>query len=149
MTVFGIGPVLAPVGLVVVAGTIVLHLLFRPLFTITGADPDLLLSIGIGLGALGTYVLALSGTRIVKAARRQELVTNGPFAVFLNPIYGAFVLFIIPAVALALQSWLVLLSSPVVYVMYRLLVRREEHYLMSRFGDAYLAHRKRVLLKFL
>lgn len=134
------------IGATVVAASIVVHFVFYPAFVFAAASRDLVMSVGIGLVALGAYVVALSGTRIVKAARGQEMVTNGPFAVFLNPIYGAVVLFVIPGAALILQSWLVAATAPATYLLYRIFARREEQRLIARFGEGYLENRRRRIL---
>jgi protein-S-isoprenylcysteine O-methyltransferase Ste14 len=47
--------------------------------------------------------------------------------------------------ALALASiWALLLLAPVLVVMDRLVIAREEHYLAARFGSAYEAYLRRV-----
>ena len=92
-------------------------------------------------------MLLSSGLRILKAFREQRLLTDGFFAVFPNPMYAAFVLAIVPGLALVLDSWLVLTGSVVVYALFRALVPGEDRWLKEKFGATYEEYRQRVLVK--
>jgi protein-S-isoprenylcysteine O-methyltransferase Ste14 len=93
-------------------------------------------------------VLLSSGLRVLKAFREQRLLTDGFFSLCPNPMYAAFVLLIVPGLALILDSWLVLTASAVVYALFRALVPGEDRWLKEKFGARYDEYRRRVLLKF-
>lgn len=93
-------------------------------------------------------VLLSSGLRILKAFRERRLLTTGFFAIFPNPMYAAFVLLIVPGLALILDSWLLLTASAVVYALFRALVPAEDRWLRESFGVQYEEYRRRVLVKF-
>ena len=92
-------------------------------------------------------MLLSSGLRILKAFREGLLLTDGFFAVFPNPMYAAFVLLIVPGLALLLDSWLVLIGSAVLYGLFRIFIRGEDSRLNAKFGSQYEEYRRRVAVK--
>jgi protein-S-isoprenylcysteine O-methyltransferase Ste14 len=148
MTELGVAPLIAGPSFLYLAAAIVLHILFFPLFAFT-ANPGIALRIvGAVLIAFGLVMLLSSGLRVLKAFREGHLLTDGFFAVFPNPMYAAFVLLIVPGLALLLNSWLVLTASAVVYGLFRAFVPGEDRWLQEKFGDEYVKYRRRVLVKF-
>jgi protein-S-isoprenylcysteine O-methyltransferase Ste14 len=72
------------------------------------------------------------------------LVVTGPFKFSRNPVYVAMTGFYC-AIALLINSlWPLLLLLPLVVIMHRGVIRREELYLEQRFGAAYGAYKMRV-----
>jgi protein-S-isoprenylcysteine O-methyltransferase Ste14 len=148
MTEMGAGPRIAVPSFLYLAAAIVLHYALFPLFAFTAAPGPALLIAGAVLTAFGLVVLLSSGLRILKAFREQRLLTDGFFALCPNPMYAAFVVLIVPGLALLLDSWLVLTASAVVYVLFRALVPVEDRWLKEKFGAKYEEYRRRVPLKF-
>ncbi len=147
MTEMGVAPLIAVPSFLYLGAAIALHYALFPLFAFA-ADPGPALRLaGAALIGLGLVVLLSSGLRIMKAFREQRLLTDGFFAVFPNPMYAAYVLAIVPGLALVLDSWLVLTGSVVVYALFRALVSGEDRWLKEKFGVQYEAYRQRVLLK--
>jgi protein-S-isoprenylcysteine O-methyltransferase Ste14 len=149
MTELGVAPLIAVPSFLYLGAAIVLHRLLFPLFAFTAAPGRALPLAGAALAALGLDVLLSPGLRVLKAFREQRLLTDGHFALFPNPMYAAFVLLIVPGLALILDSWLVLIGSAVAYALFRALVPAEDHWLREKFGAQYDEYRKRVLVKFL
>jgi len=148
MTEMGVAPLIAGPSFVYLAAAIVLHYVFFPLFAFT-ANPGIALRvIGAVLIAFGLAMLLSSGLRILKAFREERLLTDGFFAVFPNPMYAAFILLIVPGLALLLDSWLVLTTSAVVYGLFRAFIRGEDRWLREKFGPEYEKYQRRVLVKF-
>ena len=83
------------------------------------------------------------------ALNSEELATSGPFAIFSNPMYAAWILFIIPGFSFFIYSWLPLTSSLVMYICLRIFIKEEEDSLREKFGDRYDEYRKNVLIKLL
>ena len=127
---------------------IVLDYLFRPRFRLH-ASFEALLPWGIALIVVGFVVLGASAAQMLRAFKRHELATTGLCAVAPNPMFIAYVLFILPGLSLLLRSWLVLTSSIVFYVLIKIMSRPEEEWLKQEFGERYTEYRRRVLLKFL
>jgi protein-S-isoprenylcysteine O-methyltransferase Ste14 len=96
------------------------------------------------LGFSGAMIYVWSLACLNRALRAGCLATRGPFAVVRHPIYAAWILLILPSVALALRSWPLLAAPAVAYVRFRMLVAREDRTLEESFGDAYRTYRRRV-----
>ncbi len=147
MTELGVAPLIAVPSFAYLAAAIVLHAVFFPLFAFTATPGTALWVVGAVLLAFGLVMLLSSGLRIVKAFREGRLLTDGFFAVFPNPMYAAFVLLLVPGLALLLNSWLVLIGSAVVYGVSRVFIRGEDGWLRAKFGNQYEGYRQRVLVK--
>jgi len=149
MTVMGVAPQIAVPSFLYLGAAIALHYALFPLFAFTSA-PSLVMRIaGAVLIAFGLVMLLSSGLSVLKAFREQRLLTDGFFAVFPNPMYAAYILAIVPGLALVMNSWLVLTGSVVLYAMFRVLVPAEDRWLREKFGAQYDEYRRRVLVKVL
>jgi protein-S-isoprenylcysteine O-methyltransferase Ste14 len=102
---------------------------------------------GAVLIAFGLFMLVYSGLGVLYAFRKQRLLTRGFFAVFPNPMYAAYILAIIPGLALVLDSLLVLTGLAVLYALFRALIPSEDRWLKEKFGAQYDEYRRRVLVK--
>ena len=78
---------------------------------------------------------------------KDKLITTGPYAIFLHPLYNSFSFFILPALALYLNSWIYLLAPIVLFLATQILGKNEEAYLSETFGSGYFSYRKNVWLK--
>jgi protein-S-isoprenylcysteine O-methyltransferase Ste14 len=106
---------------------------------------------GIGLCVLAV-ALAMWGRRKMKAAGTNvnpmrpatAIVTTGPFRFTRNPLYlGMTLLFL--GLTLAINTWWgVVALVPVLLVMHRGVILREERYLDQKFGDSYRSYRASV-----
>jgi len=148
MTAMGTGPATAVPAFAYLALVIVLDYVLRPRFKLH-ASFETLLPWGIALIVLGFVALGVSAVQMLRAFKRHELATTGLYGISPNPMFMAYVLFILPGLSLLLRSWLVLTSSVVFYVLIRVMSRPEEEWLKQEFGERYLEYRRRVLLKFL
>jgi protein-S-isoprenylcysteine O-methyltransferase Ste14 len=101
-------------------------------------------AIGIGLAALSVRRFRLAGTSVVPGEPSTALVVNGPYAFTRNPIYIGFVIAYFGFAILLTSLWVLLLLIPVLAILQRGVVEREEAYLARRFGDAYRKYQARV-----
>lgn len=147
MTEMGVAPLIAVPSFLYLGAAIALHDALFPLFAFTSAPGPAMRIAGAVLIAFGLVMLLSSGLRVLKAFREQRLLTDGFFAVFPNPMYAAFVLAIVPGLALVLDSWLVLTGAAVVYGLFRALVPTEDRWLKEKFGARYDEYRRSVLVK--
>ncbi len=147
MTELGEGPRIAVPSFAYLAAAIVLQAVFFPLFAFTATPGTALRIVGAVLIAFGLVMLLSSGLSIMKAFREGRLLTDGFFALFPNPMYAAYILLIVPGLALLLNSWLVLIGSAVVYVFFRLFIPGEDRWLRAKFGRQYEEYRRRVAVK--
>jgi protein-S-isoprenylcysteine O-methyltransferase Ste14 len=144
MTHFGVGPkIMAPaIAYDIVAG-IATH--FWPnVFLIRSVSVSILVGAGIVLLIFGVPMWAIAIRTIVRAFKRGELVTSGVYGLVRHPIYSAWIVLIFPGIALLCRSWPMLLASLVAYIVFKVLIKREERYLEEQFGKAYLDYRGRV-----
>jgi protein-S-isoprenylcysteine O-methyltransferase Ste14 len=74
---------------------------------------------------------------LLNGLKEGKLVTHGTFYLCQNPLYISFVLFLIPATALLLNSWLVLTTSVVGFILMKVYVGNEYQILEEAFGDEY------------
>lgn len=116
-----------------------------------GSANGLALSVGLALVAIGFALAALSvrrfrlaGTSVVPGQNSTALVVDGPYHVTRNPIYICFVLVYFGLAVMLTSVWVLLLLIPVLIVLQRGVVEREEVYLERQFGEAYRKYKARV-----
>jgi protein-S-isoprenylcysteine O-methyltransferase Ste14 len=144
MTHFGVGPkiLLPAVAYAIVAG-IATH--FWPdLFLIRSIPNSILMTVGIILLIIGIPMWLIGVRTIVLAFSRGELVTSGVYGLVRHPLYSAWIVFNFPGIALLCRSCPMLLTSLVAYIMFKLLIKREDQFLEQKFGQAYLDYRSHV-----
>ncbi len=128
--------------------TVVLSCIFSPLFRITRDSYSVLLVIGIVIAAVGFSLNLAAAFRMLRAHRKDVLATEGLYGIFLHPMYFFQVLVTLPGITLLFNSWLVLTTVFVGIAAVKLFAKEENHYLESRYGDAYRKYRRKVWIKF-
>lgn len=99
---------------------------------------------GLGLMSWAAVVMWRHHTTVIPWGHVDHLVTGGPFRFTRNPIYVGDLLVYLGVTLVAGTWWpLALLPLPV-FVMQRLVIAREEAYLLERFGQPYAAYCARV-----
>lgn len=105
---------------------------------------SMLLVFGCGLAGWAAWLFHRAGTGIPTWQAARRLVLKGPYAISRNPMYlGVTAAYAGLALALA-NAWALILLLPVLVVMDRLVIAREEPYLEARFGQAYRDYKARV-----
>lgn len=100
------------------------------------------LALLLALTALAQFIRAK--THVEPWQPTTTVIRHGVFRYSRNPIYLAFCI-ALPGAALVMNSWWVVLALPLqVYLLQVLVIRREETYLEDKFGEAYLAYKRRV-----
>jgi protein-S-isoprenylcysteine O-methyltransferase Ste14 len=88
--------------------------------------------------------LRSAGTPLEPWKPTTALVTSGPYALSRNPLYlGLTAAFVGVALVLG-NGWLLVALPPLATVMVLGVVRREERYLQSLFGECYARYRRSV-----
>jgi protein-S-isoprenylcysteine O-methyltransferase Ste14 len=80
----------------------------------------------------------------MRAYDADELVTDGVYRYCRHPLYASWVVFIGPGIALLLESWLALTTAIFMYLLLRILVKKEEAYLETIFGSRHREYKKKV-----
>ncbi len=144
MSVLGIGPILFVAGAVPLA--LVLVTQFRWEISVPLPTPwnFIFLALGIILCAVGAIFWFGSAIPVEKAFRAHRLVTSGVFRLSRNPLYTAFIVFIAPGAAFIANNLLLLIVAPVMFVVFKLQIGKEEEYLRQEFGDDYLDYEAEV-----
>jgi len=114
------------------------------LFALRSVPWPALAAAGSLLLLLGMALLVYAIVFMMRGHRRDQLVTAGPFAFCRHPLYAAWIVLILPGLALLSRSWPLLLMPVVAYAAFRLAIREEDDYLRRRFGSTYLQYRARV-----
>jgi protein-S-isoprenylcysteine O-methyltransferase Ste14 len=107
----------------------------------------------VGLLMLGTAICAIAfarrafithGTHPNPYRPTKALVETGLFRFSRNPIYVAFLLFVLAVALLANSLWLVIGALVVFVILHFGVVKREEEYLRTKFGRPYELYCSRV-----
>lgn len=101
-------------------------------------------AIGFALAALSVRRFHLAGTSVVPGEPSTALIETGPYAFTRNPIYIGFVIAYFGLAIMLTSLWVLLLLIPVVVILQRGVVEREEVYLERQFGEAYRKYKARV-----
>lgn len=106
-------------------------------------------ALGGVLVVLGVPLWFISAVQILLLVPQGKLITRGPFALVIHPLYTSVALLVVPGVGLLFDSWLGFALGVVLYVESRRFAPSEERDLAQRFPKEYAAYRKRVLLPWL
>lgn len=140
MDFFGVGPKIGKVLLPWLAVTIVVSCIFD--WCNFYAERNSALTIlGAVLLVFGLVFYFSSVRSLLSGLKEGKLVTTGTFYLCQNPLYMSFVLFFIPATALLLNSWLVLTSSIVGFILLKVYVGNEYMVLEEAFGNEYVKYK--------
>ena len=144
MSIRGIGHMfefyVLPCGIVFI---IISHF-FKPLFSYRINNEYVRLFIGLAFLLTGLLINFISMKKIMPAFKEEKLVTEGIFRFSRNPTYASVIFFTIPAISLLLDSFLILLCSIISFVLFKLLITREEKFLEEKFGDEYVTYKNKT-----
>jgi protein-S-isoprenylcysteine O-methyltransferase Ste14 len=102
--------------------------------------------LGAGAALNAWFLLTIRKTDVPIRTDRPvpRLTTEGPFRYSRNPSYLALAMIYAGIASLRDSLWAMLLLAPVVWMMQREVVGREERYLEHAFGEEYLTYKRRV-----
>jgi len=92
----------------------------------------------------GLTFFSFSAYQLHKNLNSGKLQTNGAYAFMRHPIYGTWIVFIVPGLVLMVPYLLGITVPFVMYGIFRLLIAKEEKYLLKKFGNKYLEYTKKV-----
>ena len=144
LTFLGSGPRIGRILLPYLAITIALTILFPGNFTfgMSVRQPFLIAGIILIVIALVFYFSTLR--LMLPGIRTNSLVTGGAYRLCRNPLYAAFILFLIPGLGLLLNSWLIITTSIAGYLAFRKYIHEEEEQLQRIFGEKYEQYHKKT-----
>jgi len=107
--------------------------------------------VGIVLIVLGVAIMPpvllrfrRAGTPFNPHKPASALITDGPYRFSRNPAYVVLTLWYLGAGLLLHNGWILLLSPPLVLVMDRCVIRKEEQHLEAEFGEEYRRYKATV-----
>jgi protein-S-isoprenylcysteine O-methyltransferase Ste14 len=138
----GIGPKIAIILLPWLAASIILSRMPNKYFEYITGNSHILHISGIVLMVVGLVFYFTTVRLLLKGLKETRLITSGPYRSCQNPLYMSLILLIIPALSLILNSWLVLTSSIVGYILLKLFIKSENKELEKFFGEDYLKYKR-------
>jgi protein-S-isoprenylcysteine O-methyltransferase Ste14 len=107
------------------------------------------LIVGIVLLAIGVPLWLTSVAQILIFVPRGKLITKGPFALMLHPLYTSVALLVFPGCGFVVDTWLGIALGVILYISSRIFSPREEKILSGIFPKEYPEYRSKVLLPWL
>jgi len=149
MKITGVAPMIAVPTFLYLAITILITYLSDDKFKITAQSSTVLVVSGSVLILLGAAIVANCGRVLLKSFDKGILMTDGLYKIFRNPMYAAYLIFIIPGICLLFNSWLALTTLIINYIIFSVLIKREYKYLHEKFGKEYEDYLSKVVIKLL
>lgn len=141
---FGVGLIWALPTSAYFAVAVSVHCSTHPRFVISQVPSSVCLITGLLLVAAGISVYLAAMVHLQAGLRSGGLVTHGLYAIMRHPLYAASIFLVIPGVAIAFRSWLLLPMPVIAYVACRAVLPAEEGELLDRYGDQYMRYRQRT-----
>lgn len=85
-----------------------------------------------------------AGTSVRGSERTNTIVRTGPYRFSRNPIYLAFILFVLGLAVWLNNLWLLVTLVPAVLIIAMVVIPREERFLERNFHDHYSSYKARV-----
>ena len=105
---------------------------------------SIVVGVFLGLGVWSVRVVRGSGQSENPWKPTLEIVDRGPFRITRNPMYLQMVLACVGFAILLWNVWILVLTLAGAWLLQRLAIIPEETYLERKFGDSYLAYKRRV-----
>jgi protein-S-isoprenylcysteine O-methyltransferase Ste14 len=99
---------------------------------------------GITVTILVATSFRRAGTAIEPGKPTTSIVTTGFYAWSRNPIYAGFCLINIGIGIASNSLWIFVSFIPAAFFLYHVAIAKEEAYLEGKFGEEYLAYKKKV-----
>ncbi len=103
---------------------------------------------GILLIIIGLLLYIASAFSVHKAYSKDILRTKGVYSICRHPLYSSFIFLTVPGVCLLFESWIAFSVPFVMYIFFRILIKKEEDYLSERFDAEYGKYKKEVSFVF-
>ena len=115
---------------------LILNVAFPSSFGVGGPSAALR-AISIVVLIPGVTIWVWSVVLILTKVPRNELITNGPYALVKHPLYTGVALLVLPWIGFLLDTWLGVVIGIVLYVGSRMFSPEEEEALSKTFGPAW------------
>ena len=103
-----------------------------------------MIALSVGIAVWGRRTMVAAGTNVNPSRPAKAIVSTGPFRFSRNPLYLSLTTIYL-GLTLAVNTWWgVVVLIPLLLVMHRGVVLREERYLEQKFDEQYRQYRSRV-----
>jgi protein-S-isoprenylcysteine O-methyltransferase Ste14 len=144
MTRWGVGPKFTLISIIYAIVIFLLHLFWFPSLTFVILGREVNLVIGIILIIVGLLIFLIPAFTIDKYFFEGKLCAIGIYSFIRHPIYGAWIVFIVPGIVI-IRGSLLGISIPIfMYAIFKILIPKEDEYLEKKFGEEYLEYKKKV-----
>ena len=144
MTRWGIGPQFTLISIVYAIIIFLIHLIWMQSFIFTIISRQVNLILGIILIIVGLLIFLIPAHTIDKYFYEGRICTTGIYSFIRHPIYGSWIVFIIPGIVIISGSLLGISIPIFMYIIFKILIPKEEKYLEKKFGEEYLKYQKKV-----
>ena len=141
---FGVGPKIGRIVLPYLTIAIALTIMFPRLFTFGEPVRNYLLIAGIVILAAGLILYGFTVRLLLRGLKETRLVTAGTYRYCQNPLYAFLILLVIPGLGLIMNSWLILTTSIIGYIVFKRFISSEYKEMTEVFGDEYLQYKERT-----
>ncbi|UCC20147.1 MAG: isoprenylcysteine carboxylmethyltransferase family protein [Promethearchaeota archaeon] len=121
----------------------ILNSIYYPFFQIP-INYYVLVIIGSILITIGIFVFIYSERIISSAHSSSELITKKTYAYVRHPMYASWGLGTLPGIFCLFNSWFLFLILIFYYLLFRIFVRKEERFLIEKYGEKYEHYKKNV-----
>ena len=142
LNTLGIGPKIGMVALPWLTASILMSIFLKEYFYVGEKLDRPLFITGIILLVFGVIFYGISGRLLLKGIKTTTLQTTGTFYLCRNPLYAGIILFIIPGISLMLHTWLILTTSIVAYIIFKIYIKSEYKEMEHFFGEKYQEYKK-------
>jgi protein-S-isoprenylcysteine O-methyltransferase Ste14 len=141
---FGVGPKIVASVLACAALAGALSYTFAAACVVPALHQSTVVTLAVILIVIGMPMWLIGAIAAMRAYNRDQLVTSGVFGLVRHPMYAAWIVLILPGIALLTGSWPYLLMPLVGYAVFKALIHTEDEYLQNRFGQSYSDYRASV-----
>lgn len=100
--------------------------------------------LAFGLSVWSVRTFRSHGTVVKPTGDTTEVVTSGPFKYTRNPMYLSLIVIYLGGMLLFRLPWALVLLVPLFLALHFGIILPEEKYLESKFGDDYIAYKRRT-----
>lgn len=138
---YGVGPKIGRIVIPWLAITIICSIIFKNSFRFFPDSERILFFTGLVLVVIGLIMYFSTIPLLLKGIKNNTLVTRGAYYFCCNPLYASIILFIIPGTSFMMNSWLILSTSIIAYVVFKIQIKGEEKPMEEIFGADYMKYR--------
>lgn len=140
----GVGPKIGLIVLPYLAVAIALTIIFPSIFKFPASFKIYLLVAGIVFLAVGLILYGFTARSLLTGLKQTRLMTTGMFRYCQNPLYSVLMLLIFPSIAFLTNSWIILTTTIIGYLVFKMYINQEYEELTEVFGEEYKRYKERT-----